>query len=193
MITLLASCSPPLPVGKARLPYGNAITIQAEEQLEETETELGEAQLQEGVFWLQDIIFFKGEGLGAKIAIPFDVPEDGRYEILPLVLSSYDYGIYEAYFEDRRVGPRMNLYKPYVAMPRGYPLGRFELKKGRHTIRFECVGKDGASGGHYFGIDQIVLSKVNKVRLSKENSLETSNLTAPHGIVRQALRSRSNR
>jgi hypothetical protein len=151
---------PELPFGKARLPYGNALALQAEAQLEKISAKNGRAEVQKDVFWQQDIIFFPGQGEGAEVTIPFEVPEDGKYEVLSLILSSYDYGIYEATLDGKKVGGRMNLYSPFVTMPKGYPLGRPELKKGTHTLTFRCVGKDSSSGGHYFGIDQIVLSRV---------------------------------
>jgi hypothetical protein len=151
---------PDYPQGKARLPYGNATVIQAESLLPRVNAQKGVASLQKEVFWLQDIVFFNAEGEGSYLTIPFEVPEDGKWEIMPLILSSYDYGIYSAELDGKPVGPRMNLYASETLMPKGYPLGRFDMKKGSYSLKFRCLGKSGESSAHYFGIDQIILSKV---------------------------------
>ena len=48
----------------------------------------------EEVFWSRDLLLFEAEGPGARIEIPFDVTEAGRYELLAQVAHSPDYGTY---------------------------------------------------------------------------------------------------
>jgi HEAT repeat protein len=40
------------------------------------------------------------------------------------------------------------------------PLGWLELEKGRHTLSFVCVGKDGRSSGYYLGINDVALERI---------------------------------
>jgi hypothetical protein len=80
---------------------------------------------------------------------------------MPTLLSSYDYGNYTAQLDGKAVGGTMNLYAADVLMPQGYPLGRFDLTKGAHSLKFTCQGKSGESAGYFFGIHQLVLSKTS--------------------------------
>jgi hypothetical protein len=40
------------------------------------------------------------------------------------------------------------------------PLGWLELEKGRHTLSFVCVGRDGRSSGYYLGINDVALERI---------------------------------
>jgi len=152
---------PEVPIGRARLPFGNATVIDAESLLPRVKADQGGFEDQKGVFWEQNIVFFQAKAVGASITIPFDVVESGRYEVMPTLISSYDYGTYTAQLDGKPVGGSMNLYASDVLMPQGYPLGRFDLSRGEHILKFTCNGKAGESAGHYFGIHQIVLSKTS--------------------------------
>ncbi len=153
---------PQLPVGQARIPYGNATVIDTETLFPKVKVEKGNVEVQKGVFWEQNILFFSGTGKGASITIPFEVTEADRYEVMPTLISSYDYGNYTAELDGKPVGGAMNLYANDLLMPQGYPLGRFDLSKGEHVLKFTCTGQSGSSAGAFFGIHQIVLSKTSK-------------------------------
>ncbi|HLK19660.1 MAG TPA: DUF2961 domain-containing protein [Bryobacteraceae bacterium] len=164
------------PYGNARLPLGNALQIAVEDSIAEVTTEKGKASVQREVDWGRDLLFFEGEGVGARINIPLDVPEKGRYEIVARIAQAPDYGDYYALFD----GKPMNLdarealtseipasgseifhnYLPeiYVAVDR--PLGWLDLEKGRHTLSFVCVGHDGRSSGYYLGVNDVALEKI---------------------------------
>ena len=43
-------------------------------------------------------------------------------------------------------------------------LGQYTLSKGKHTIRFECVGKNNVSQGYGLGFDSIRLRERWKVK-----------------------------
>jgi len=153
---------PELPVGQARIPYGNAEVIDTEFLFPKTSVKDGNVEVQRGVFWEQNILFFSQTKKGSTLTIPFEVKQDDRYEVMPTLISSYDYGVYTAELDGKPVGGSMNLYANDVLMPQGYPLGRFDLKKGLHELKFICQGKSDASTGSFFGIHQIVLSKTSK-------------------------------
>ena len=152
---------PELPVGQARIPYGNAEVIDTEFLYPKTKVEKGELEVQKGVFWEQNILFFSQAIKGSSLTIPFEVKQEGRYEVMPTLISSYDYGIYTATLDGKPVGGTMNLYASDVLMPQGYPLGRFDLKKGTHELKFICQGKADSSTGSWLGVHQIVLSKTS--------------------------------
>jgi hypothetical protein len=164
------------PYGEERLPLGNARQIAVEDSIKEVTTERGKAAVQWGVDWGKDLLFLEAEGKGSRINIPLDIAESGRYEIVARTAQAPDYGDYVALLDgeatnlDKRKpatseipfpGPEVfHSYLPevYVAVDR--PLGWFELEKGRHTLSFVCVGRDGHSAGYNFGVEDVILEKL---------------------------------
>lgn len=151
---------PELPTGSARLPYGNATVIPADGQIASLVAKDGKAEIQKDLFWFQSIVFFGGTGVDSELTVPFQVADDGKYEVMPTLVSSYDYGIYTISLDGGPPSGAINLYAKDVTMPAGYPLRRAQLKKGAHSLTFRCTGKAADSGGHFLGVDQIVLSRV---------------------------------
>ena len=167
---------PEPPYGGARLPFGNATQIPVEDAVSDVTTEHGSVSVLRDVDWAKDILLFKAEGVGAKVNLPLNIPEDGQYEIVAQLALSPDYGDYIAYLDgsptnlDTRKpstseiplpGPeifRNYLNELYVARDR--TLGLFKLSKGRHTVSFVCQGKDPRSVGYSLGINELVLEKV---------------------------------
>ncbi len=164
------------PFGDERLPLGNAMQIAVEDSIADVRTSKGKVSVQREVDWGRDLLFFEGEGPGARIDIPLDVPNAGRYEILARIAQAPDYGNYYALFD----GKPMNLdsrealtseipttgpaifqnYLPEIYVATERPLGWLQLDKGRHTLSFICSGRDGRSAGYYLGINDVVLEKV---------------------------------
>jgi hypothetical protein len=166
------------PHGEARLPLGNAQQIAVEDSLAEVTSEKGKASVQREVDWGKDLLFFEAEGQGSRIHVPLDIQEGGRYEIVARVAQAPDYGDYYALLDgkptnlDNRqaatseipsTGPEVfHNYLPeiYVAVDR--PLGWLDLEKGRHTLSFVCVGRDGRSSGYNLGINDVVLERISR-------------------------------
>src|ERR1700746_1522528 len=51
-------------------------------------------------------------------------------------------------------------YLPEVYVAKDRALGMFQLTKGRHTLTFQCTGKDERSAGYNFGIHDGVVKRV---------------------------------
>jgi len=165
------------PYGESRLPLGNAQQIAVEDWLTEVTAEKGKASVQREVDWGKDLLFFDAEGQGSRINVPLDIQEEGRYEIVARIAQAPDYGDYYALLDgkptnvDNRqaatseipsTGPEVfHNYLPeiYVAVDR--PLGWLDLEKGRHTLSFVCVGRDGRSSGYNLGINDVVLERIH--------------------------------
>ena len=77
----IATDQPPVPYGSARLPQGNAQQIEVEKSVADVKAEKGKVSVSKELFWGKDVILFEGEGPGARIEVPFDVNEDGEYEL----------------------------------------------------------------------------------------------------------------
>jgi Protein of unknown function (DUF2961)/HEAT repeats/HEAT repeat len=133
---------PEPPYGEARLPLGNAEQIAVEDSLQDVTTVNGKASVQREVDWGRDLLFFEAQDNGARINIPIDVRETGRYEIVSRIAQAPDYGDY------------------FVALDQ--PLGWLSLTKGRHILSFICVGRDSRSSGYNFGINDVVLERVSE-------------------------------
>jgi len=164
------------PYGEARLPLGNAQQIAVEDSLFEVTSEKGKASVQREVDWGKDLLFFDAEGTGSRINVPLDIPEKGRYEIVARIAQAPDYGDYYALLDGKptnldireaatseipSTGPEVfHNYLPeiYVAVDR--PLGWLDMDKGRHTLSFVCVGRDGRSSGYNLGINDVVLEEI---------------------------------
>ncbi|HXJ93362.1 MAG TPA: DUF2961 domain-containing protein [Terriglobia bacterium] len=164
------------PYGDARLPLGNALQIAVEDSVGDCRTTKGKASVQKDVFWGKDLLFFEAQGEGARIDVPVDVPESGRYEIIAEIAKAPDYGNYTALLDGQPTnldtrqpatseipfpGPEVyHNYLPEVYVAQERPLGWHQLSSGKHTLTFVCTGKDERSSGYNFGLNDVVLEKV---------------------------------
>jgi hypothetical protein len=185
------------PYGEARLPLGNAQQIAVEDSLAEVTAEKGKASVQREVDWGKDLLFFEAGGQGSRINVPLEIQEGGRYEIVARIAQAPDYGDYYALLDgkptnlDNRqaatseipsTGPEVfHNYLPeiYVAVDR--PLGWLDLEKGRHTLSFVCVGRDGRSSGYNLGINDVVLERIPRAiaavpQTAPPNALQTGGI-----------------
>jgi len=167
---------PEPPYGDQRLPLGNAQQIAIETSIKDVTAEKGKVEVQWGVDWGKDLLFLKAEGNGARINIPVDVTESGRYEIVARTAEAPDYGDYVALVDgqDTNLDERkpatseipfpgldvFHSYLPEVYVSVDRPLGWFQLEKGRHTISFVCVGRDERSAGYNFGVEDLILERL---------------------------------
>ncbi len=169
---------PELPYGSARLPFGNALQIEVENNLKDVTTERGVASVQKEVFWSKDLLHLRAQGTGAKMSIPFDVPKDGTYEVIAQIAQAPDYGDYVATLDGKQTNSTMitwgpleaqappveiiHNYQPEIFVGIDHRLGWFRLAKGRHVLAFTCVGKDNLSSGYNLGVDGVVLAEIEK-------------------------------
>ena len=167
---------PELPYGDARLPLGNALQIEVENNLKDVTTEKGEASVQKEVFWSKDLLFLRGHDMGARMNVPFDVPKDGFFEVVAEIAQGPDYGDYVATLDGKKTnstlitwGPLqaqeppvevIHNYNPEIFVGVDHRLGWFRLSQGRHVLTFACAGKDPLSSGYNLGVDAVVLEEV---------------------------------
>jgi hypothetical protein len=187
------------PYGDARLPFGNATQIPVEDSINAVTTEHGSASVLRDVDWAKDLLLFRAEGIGSKINVPIEIPENGRYEIVAELAEASDYGDYTALFDgmptnvDTRKpstsevplpGPEVfRNYLPELYVARDRTLGMFRLTKGQHTVTFVCQGKDPRSVGYDLGINDVVLEKVTDEEKASDAPMRagttTSNFVGP--------------
>lgn len=170
----IATDQPPVPYGPARLPQGNATQIEVEARLAEAHAEKGKASLVPELFWSKDVILFEAEGAGSRLEVPFDVPEDGDYEVYTQLAQGSDYGVYTVLLDGRpptapqlehepgadvRPQTQMDGYAVETYVGADFQVGWPRLTKGRHTLTYVCLGKSAASTGYNLGVDNIVLAR----------------------------------
>ncbi len=170
----VAHDQPPVPYGPARLPQGNAIQIEVENSLPQARAEGGKTSVVRDLFWSKDVILFEAEGKGSKLELPFDVPEDGDYEVYTELAQASDYGIYSILLDGKApvasqlehepgadILPRTAFdgyaFETYVGA--AYQVGWPRLTRGRHTLAYICVGKNAAASRYNLGVDNIVLAR----------------------------------
>jgi hypothetical protein len=185
----IAADQPPVPYGRARLPHGNALQIELEEALGSAKMERGKASLVEDLFWGKDVILFEAEGEGSRIEVPFDVPEDGEYEVIVQVAQASGYGNYEIWLDgkppaantlehepgaDIRNDAQFDGYAWETYVGKTVQLGWPRLTKGRHTLTFVCTGKRSESTGFRAGIDNVVLARVGAAAWAKAGDAKPS-------------------
>jgi hypothetical protein len=162
--------------GEERLPLGNATQLTVENSIADVTTEDGKAFVQREVDWAKDLLFFQAQGEDARINLPIDIAEAGRYELVALMAEGPDYGDYVALLDGQPTnldlrkpatsevpapGPEVfHNYLPEVYVAQDRPLGWFSLTKGRHTLSFVCMGKDNRSAGYNLGINDVVLERI---------------------------------
>jgi hypothetical protein len=171
----IAADQPEVPFGHRRLPHGNARQIEVEQFIDQVKAEGGKAEVQTEVFWSKDLLLFRGQGPGSTLLVPFEVPEDGRYEVVAQLAHSPDYGIYKMELDagtaarpalehepgaNQGASDAVDAYFTETYVAEDHLVEWASLTRGRHTLTFRCVGKNAASSGHFLGVDTIILSKI---------------------------------
>ena len=103
-------------------------------------------------------LFWTGASPGAKLDMGVRVSEAGKYELKAQFTKAPDYGIFQLYLDDQKLGGPIDLYSDKV-MPGGeVSLGALDLSEGEHKLTAEVVGaNEKAAKGYIFGLDYIKL------------------------------------
>ena len=205
----IATDQPDVPYGAARLPQANARQIEVETASADTKATRGKVSVSKDLFWSKDVLLFEGEGPGARVDLPFDVPEDGRYELYTQVAQSFDYGNYSVLLDGRPVVAtalehepgadvlptgQIEGYAPETYVGLDLLIGWPELTKGRHVVTLVCTGKAEASRGYKLGVDNLILAKVGAEAWAATPSRERAAdwlRQAPASALKPGLRERA--
>jgi hypothetical protein len=119
----------------------------------------GEVVAQNLDFYPNGHLFYRPEGPeDAWVEIPFEIEKKEPQRLLLVMTRSYDYGKYQAYLDDVKLGGVMDLYSSETST-REYHLLDFWPEPGEYKLRLECVGKNSTSGGCYLGIESVRLRR----------------------------------
>lgn len=100
-------------------------------------------------------------GAGSWFEVDFNVTKEEYRQLTLRTTMANDYGIYRIYLDGKDVkevfGNAANIVDFYSdeLKTREINLGSHILPLGKHTLRFECLGKRGESLGSHFGLDSV--------------------------------------
>jgi D-arabinan exo alpha-(1,3)/(1,5)-arabinofuranosidase (non-reducing end) len=195
----IASDQPEVPYGSRRLPIGSARQIEVEDRAADATAEAGTISVQKDVFWSKDLLFFEAKGAGSKVTVPFDVAEDGRYEIVAQLAHSPDYGAYTVELDGQSTANatalehepganageagRIDAYFTETYVAEDHLIGWAQLAKGRHTLTFVCVGRNAAASAYNLGIDTIILAKLGEPATPVAQDFSPAQQTTPTPVA----------
>ncbi len=113
-------------------------------------------------------VFFPNQlpdnGKDAFIEMDFDLQKAERRQLTLRYTKSFDFGIYDVYFDGELVAENLDMYSPWTKTDE-LSLGSRDFTPGTHTLRFVCKGRNSASVGSFLGFDSVRLrERWNKKR-----------------------------
>jgi hypothetical protein len=106
--------------------------------------------------WQKQMFIMENDRVGSWLEIPFEITEAGRYSLSVFPILFKENGIWKLSLKgpalDIVLEPRLDLWDPYLTWKENYPenevfgtnverkVGILDLKPGRYSFRFECVG-----------------------------------------------------
>lgn len=110
-------------------------------------------------------VFFKPEGDKAYLEMDFNVEKEEYRGFVLSLTHSFDYGTWRILLDGKNVNQPAeagaaiednDLYSAQLGVQDKY-VGSYTLATGKHTLRFELVGKNSLSKGNYLGLDSVRL------------------------------------
>ncbi|MGL6194228.1 MAG: glycoside hydrolase family 172 protein [Thermoguttaceae bacterium] len=118
--------------------------------------------IQKGYDWTGDGQIFARNakktdaGNGEWFEVDFDIKDEEFRQLTLRMTMANDYGIYRILFDGEEVRPAEDFYSEELKI-KELNLGSKTLPLGKHTLRFECIGKRGEALGAHCGLDSVRL------------------------------------
>ncbi len=123
----------------------------------------GQVEIQDNLdFYPKGQFFFDPSGSAASFSIPFRVEKKEPLRLLLAVTKAPDYGIWQAYLNDIKIGDPMNLYDSRVR-DWDHHLLDFWPDPGDYVLELRLLGQDLRSSNDLLGIESIRLRKRNSL------------------------------
>ncbi len=132
--------------------------------------------IQDGYYWTGDGQIFinndeANDGKGYWAEFGFDIKKEEYRQLTLRMTKSYDYGIYRILLDGKVIRDFYDFYHDGMDVVE-LNLGHYTLPAGKHSIRFECLGKRGESQGSKLGFDSVRLrERWNIKRIAPKNNL----------------------
>lgn len=144
------------------------IVIEGRDMVKNARHSEGILQLEKGYDWTGNgQLFFKPSTEKPFLEVDFNIEKEEYRGLVFRFTHSYDYGTYRIFLDGKNIQQLggylwdekedfIDFYSKQLEV-RDHYLGSVKLSKGKHTIRFECVGKNPFSKGNCVGFDSIRL------------------------------------
>lgn len=177
------------PLAKRILPNLDII-IEGKTLLPMAKHSTGILELQKGYDWTgQGQVLFIPASDDPVIEVAFDIEKEEYRGLMLRITYGPDYGIYRIFLdgknirqpEDYMAGEKIEDYDFYAKSitVRDHYLGSFKLTPGKHTVRFECVGRNPFSKGRHLGLDSVRLRERWNRKRKHLTSLPETDLKHP--------------
>ncbi len=152
------------PADERKLPNLDII-IEGKALIASGRAEGGSFVRQKGYRWTGDgqLLFRNTRGEGAWFEVDFPVEKEELRQLTLRATFSYDFGIWRILLDGEEIRRGVDFYNEDVDV-RELNLGQRRLSTGTHTLRFECIGRNVASGGTRLGVDSVRLRRRWDVR-----------------------------
>lgn len=152
---------PVLPQGYARLLEDWSKLVEAETLIPNTKATIGPVTQQDGVGSGKGQLFWTPPVEGQSLEVSFDVAAAQTYEIILVLMCSWDYGVFQLLLDGAPLGTPFDQYSATIkALERCFSSG--VLSAGKHTLTFVNKGKNAESKGYFMGFDGMLLTAVGK-------------------------------
>ncbi|MBU6402952.1 MAG: hypothetical protein KGS61_21740, partial [Verrucomicrobia bacterium] len=111
----------------------------------------GDAWSNEGQLW------WRGGENGAMLTLKLRAPGAGAFELIGYFTKAPDYGTFQLFQGDRKIGPEVDGYAASVVPSGAIDLGRITLAAGDNPLVVKITGKSAQSSNYLFGLDAFVL------------------------------------
>src|SRR5262249_44789213 len=91
--------------------------------------------------------------LGGYVELEVDLPRPGRYALDVYYTVDQNFGEVAVALDGKPAGPIFDCYRLPVCPSGPVALGCWDLRQGKHRLRFTAVGKNPRSDDYHFGID----------------------------------------
>jgi hypothetical protein len=128
----------------------------------------GTTELQKGYDWTgEGQLFFRPTMDRPGLEVTFDVAKEEYRALVLRMTYAADYGAYKIFLDGKNVplaedgsapaeSPVFDFYSRDLEVKDVY-LGSFKLAPGKHTLRFEGLGRNPLAKGNYLGLDSVRL------------------------------------
>lgn len=146
---------PALPSGPDRLPFTGRVILKGHAAVADATHSAHPLEVQElGGMADNKQLWFKPADDKGWVEVTFTTDKEMALPLACKLTHSWDYGIYRVKLDGKELG-RFDLYAGSIT-PTEHSLGTSKLSPGKHTLRFECVGKSPSSGGYFLGLDGLL-------------------------------------
>jgi len=151
---------PKFPTMEERHYYDWSNLIEAESLKDHITVDRGSADVWGGIYCSGNSqIHWSVDQPHGRMTVPFDVAEEGDYELVMHLAREMFYGDFAFYLDGQKLGRNLDLYHPTLSQ-REYALPATHLTAGEHKLEIQNVGKNPRGTNYHLGLDALLLNPV---------------------------------